>query len=60
MENHLIYEALPRKTRERQPPSQRWIGEGDERRVVCALLFVLGDGVLKLEVLKVREESDEI
>ena len=58
--NHLLHELLSRETRERQPPSKWGNGEGNECCAGCALLLIPGDGVLELEVLKVREESDEI
>jgi hypothetical protein len=58
--NHLLYELLSCEARERQPSSQRGYGEGNERRVGCALLFIPGDGVVKLKVLEVWEESNEI
>jgi len=58
--DHVLHKTLPRETCECQPSLQRWYGDGDERCISCALLFVLGDGVVELEILEVREETDEI
>ena len=60
---HVLHKLLPRETCERQPSSQRWYGEGNECRVSCGLLFIQAfqwDVVVELEVLKVRQESNEI
>jgi len=58
--NNVLDEVHPRETRERQPSSQWGYGQGDECCVYCALLFVREADVVKLEILEVREESDEV
>ena len=58
--NYVLHKILSREMREDQPPSQWWYGEGDERRISCTLLYTLGVGIVKLEILEVWEEADEI
>jgi hypothetical protein len=60
MEDHILYKALRIEKRERQPSSQWGYGEGNERCTRRVFLFVREGGVLKLEILEVRKESDEI
>jgi len=59
-ENHVLHKVLPRETRQCQSSLQWRYGEGYERCVSCTLPFIPGEGVVKLEVLEVREEADEI
>jgi hypothetical protein len=59
-DNHVLHKFHPRKTRERQSPSQRGCGEGDKFRIDCALLFLFWEAVAKFEVLEVWEEPNEI
>jgi len=58
--NHVLHKILPRETREDQPPSQWGCREGEERWVSCTLPFILGERIMKLEVLEVWKEADEI
>jgi hypothetical protein len=58
--DHMLHEGAFRATNECQPSLQRGCGGWDERCVSCALLFTDGKVVLKLEVLEVREKTDEI
>ena len=60
MGDHVPHQVLPREKHERQSSPQRGCGERDERRVSRALLFILGVVVVELEVLEVREETNEI
>ena len=58
--DHVLHELLPREKCEYQLPPQWGCGEGNERCVSCALLFIRGDGVEELEVLEVLEESNGV
>jgi len=58
--DHIPYEALPCKARERQSSPQWGDGERDERCVGRTPLSICGETIVELEVLEVREESDEI
>jgi len=59
-DNHVLHKLLPCETRECQSPIEGGYGEGYERGVGCTILCILGKGVVKLEVLEVWEESDEV
>ena len=58
--NHVLHKTLSRETREDQPPLQWGYGKRDECRISCTLLFILGEGIVKLEILEVWEEADEV
>ena len=60
MGDHVPHKDFLREKHERQPSPQRGCGEWNERCVSCALLFILEMAVVELEVLEVREETDEI
>ena len=58
--NHILDEIFPRETRKYQPASQGGYGEGNESCIGCTLLFILGVRIVKLEILEVWEETDEM
>jgi len=60
--NHVLHKVLPHETHEHQPSLQWGYGEGNKCCISCVLLFIRGDVVVvvKLEVLEVRKEPDEI
>ena len=58
--HHVPHKVLPLEICQRQPSSQWGYGGGNERRIGCVLLLVDGEGEVELEVLEVREESDEV
>jgi len=58
--SHVLDKPLPCETSERQPPAQGGYREGYKRCVSRILLFTVGEGVVKPEVLEIWEESDEI
>lgn len=58
--DHALDKPPPLATYESQLPAQRRCGEGYQRWVNRALLFLCGEGVVEAEVLEIREESDQI
>ena len=59
-DSHILHKFLPCETSKCQPPAQRGYGEGQKGCVSCTLLFILGEGIVNLEVLQIWEESNEI
>ena len=58
--DHLLHQNILVATYQCQPSSQWRCGEGDERCVSYVPPFIFGEVVLKLEILEVSEEPDEI
>ena len=58
--NHIFHEHLSRETCQCQSSSQWGYGEGNKRRIIFALLFLLFKIIIEFEVLEVRKESNEI
>ena len=58
--DHDLHKFLPHETGDRQPPSQRRYGRGNERCISRALSFIPGEKAVEFEVLEVWEDTNEI
>ena len=58
--DHIFHQVLHREAYEYQPPTQRGCGEGNEGRIIRSLSLNPWEAVMKLEILEIREESNEV
>ena len=58
--DHIPHKLLSCETRECKLPSQWRYGKGNKRHIIYTVLFLDRIRIVKLEILKAREEPDEI